>query len=79
MLKKLKRKLDVRLLACMWLIFIMNYLDRVCFVPSARCGGSSVSQSPGSGVPDAGLYPKLGVKTECVQRELFIALLSFFF
>lgn len=28
--KKLKRKLDVRLLACMWLIFILNYLDRVC-------------------------------------------------
>ena len=28
--KKLKRKLDMRLLACMWLIFILNYLDRVC-------------------------------------------------
>lgn len=29
--KKLKRKLDVRLLACIWLILILNYLDRVCF------------------------------------------------
>lgn len=27
--KNLKRKLDLRLLACVWLIFIMNYLDRV--------------------------------------------------
>jgi hypothetical protein len=27
--KSLKRKLDVRLLACFWLIFVMNYLDRV--------------------------------------------------
>jgi hypothetical protein len=27
--KKLKRKLDLRLLACTWLIFVMNYLDRV--------------------------------------------------
>ncbi|KAF3026504.1 hypothetical protein E8E14_013484 [Neopestalotiopsis sp. 37M] len=26
--KTLKRKLDVRLLACFWLIFVMNYLDR---------------------------------------------------
>lgn len=29
--KKLKRKLDLRLLACVWLIFVFNYLDRVCF------------------------------------------------
>lgn len=28
--KKLKRKLDIRLLAVMWLIFVLNYLDRVC-------------------------------------------------
>lgn len=28
--KKLKRKLDLRLLACVWLIFVLNYLDRVC-------------------------------------------------
>jgi hypothetical protein len=27
--KKLKKKLDTRLLACVWLIFVMNYLDRV--------------------------------------------------
>lgn len=27
--KKLKRKLDLRLLACVWVIFVMNYLDRV--------------------------------------------------
>lgn len=27
--KKLKRKLDIRLLACVWLIFVLNYLDRV--------------------------------------------------
>lgn len=27
--KKLKRKLDMRLLACVWLIFVLNYLDRV--------------------------------------------------
>jgi hypothetical protein len=27
--KSLKRKLDVRLLALLWLIFLMNYLDRV--------------------------------------------------
>lgn len=27
--KKLKRKMDLRLLACMWLIFVLNYLDRV--------------------------------------------------
>ncbi|KAK1449570.1 pantothenate transporter liz1 [Colletotrichum melonis] len=26
--KKLKRKLDKRLLACVWLIFVLNYLDR---------------------------------------------------
>ncbi|RMJ03677.1 hypothetical protein BHE90_014491 [Fusarium euwallaceae] len=26
--KKLKRKLDIRLLACVWLIFVLNYLDR---------------------------------------------------
>ncbi|KAJ0337656.1 hypothetical protein COL922a_006550 [Colletotrichum nupharicola] len=26
--KKLKKKLDLRLLACVWLIFILNYLDR---------------------------------------------------
>ncbi|KAF7547235.1 hypothetical protein G7Z17_g7870 [Cylindrodendrum hubeiense] len=26
--KKLKRKLDLRLLACVWLIFVLNYLDR---------------------------------------------------
>ncbi|KAI0013753.1 MFS general substrate transporter [Xylariaceae sp. FL0662B] len=26
--KKLKRKLDLRLLGCVWVIFIMNYLDR---------------------------------------------------
>lgn len=30
--KSLKRKLDVRLLAVLWLIFLMNYLDRVCHV-----------------------------------------------
>lgn len=28
--KKLKRKLDIRLLGVMWLIFVLNYLDRVC-------------------------------------------------
>lgn len=28
--KKIRRKLDIRLLACMWLIFVLNYLDRVC-------------------------------------------------
>lgn len=27
--KQLKRKLDLRLLACVWLIFVLNYLDRV--------------------------------------------------
>lgn len=27
--KSLKRKLDMRLLAAVWLIFVMNYLDRV--------------------------------------------------
>lgn len=27
--KSLKRKLDLRLLCCVWVIFIMNYLDRV--------------------------------------------------
>lgn len=27
--KKLKRKLDLRLLLCVWIIFVMNYLDRV--------------------------------------------------
>lgn len=27
--KRLKRKLDVRLLVCVWVIFVMNYLDRV--------------------------------------------------
>lgn len=27
--KSLKRKLDLRLLMCVWLIFVMNYLDRV--------------------------------------------------
>lgn len=27
--KRLKRKLDLRLLACVWLIFVLNYLDRV--------------------------------------------------
>ncbi|KAF4908471.1 putative transporter [Colletotrichum viniferum] len=26
--KKLKKKLDLRLLACVWLIFVLNYLDR---------------------------------------------------
>ncbi|KAF5005261.1 hypothetical protein FDECE_8247 [Fusarium decemcellulare] len=26
--KKVKRKLDIRLLACVWLIFVLNYLDR---------------------------------------------------
>ncbi|CAG8264862.1 unnamed protein product [Penicillium salamii] len=26
--KSLKRKLDIRLLACVWVIFVMNYLDR---------------------------------------------------
>ncbi|PLB44933.1 MFS general substrate transporter [Aspergillus steynii IBT 23096] len=26
--KRLKRKLDVRLLLCVWVIFVMNYLDR---------------------------------------------------
>lgn len=26
----LKRKLDMRLLACVWLMFILNFLDRVC-------------------------------------------------
>ncbi|OAA66556.1 MFS transporter [Niveomyces insectorum RCEF 264] len=26
--KRLKRKLDIRLLFCVWLIFVMNYLDR---------------------------------------------------
>lgn len=28
--KKLKRKLDFRLLTVVWIIFILNYLDRVC-------------------------------------------------
>jgi hypothetical protein len=27
--KRLKRKLDLRLLCCVWVIFVMNYLDRV--------------------------------------------------
>lgn len=27
--KSLKRKLDIRLLFCVWVIFVMNYLDRV--------------------------------------------------
>lgn len=27
--KRLKRKLDIRLLVCVWVIFVMNYLDRV--------------------------------------------------
>lgn len=30
--KKLTRKLDLRLLACVWVIFVMNYLDRVRLV-----------------------------------------------
>jgi hypothetical protein len=34
--KGLKRKLDTRLLACVWVIFVMNYLDRVCLPP--LCG-----------------------------------------
>lgn len=29
---KLKRKLDIRLLGTMWLIFVLNYLDRVCYI-----------------------------------------------
>lgn len=40
--KKLTRKLDLRLLACVWVIFVMNYLDRVrlmlCQTPlNLRC------------------------------------------
>lgn len=36
--KSLKRKLDIRLLACVWVIFVMNYLDRVCLPPpSGSC------------------------------------------
>lgn len=27
--KRLKKKLDMRLLLCVWIIFVMNYLDRV--------------------------------------------------
>ena len=27
--KKLKRKLDIRLMTMVWLIFVLNYLDRV--------------------------------------------------
>lgn len=27
--RKLKKKLDLRLLLCVWVIFVMNYLDRV--------------------------------------------------
>jgi hypothetical protein len=27
--KRLKRKLDLRLMLCIWIIFVMNYLDRV--------------------------------------------------
>lgn len=30
--KSLKRKLDIRLLFCVWVIFVMNYLDRVCYL-----------------------------------------------
>jgi hypothetical protein len=31
--RSLKWKLDVRLLACLWLMFILNFLDRVCLYP----------------------------------------------
>lgn len=34
--KRLKCKLDLRLLACVWLIFVLNYLDRVGFCSQAR-------------------------------------------
>lgn len=27
--KRLKRKLDLRLMLCVWIIFVMNYFDRV--------------------------------------------------
>jgi hypothetical protein len=30
--KSLKRKLDIRLLFCVWVIFVLNYLDRVCYL-----------------------------------------------
>ena len=32
--KKLKRKLDLRLATMVWLIFVLNYLDRVCLAPT---------------------------------------------
>jgi len=32
--KRLKRKLDLRLLLVVWIIFIMNYIDRVRFLTS---------------------------------------------
>lgn len=41
--KKLKRKLDVRLMTMVWLIFVLNYLDRVshsdhtCCLPNHIC------------------------------------------
>lgn len=28
--KRLKRKLDIRLMAAIWVIYVLNYLDRVC-------------------------------------------------
>jgi hypothetical protein len=35
--KELKRKLDIRLLACVWFIFILNYLDRVRSPSTTMC------------------------------------------
>ena len=32
--RKLKHKLDLRLLLCVWIIFVMNYLDRVSPPPT---------------------------------------------
>ncbi|KAJ5701432.1 MFS transporter [Penicillium malachiteum] len=40
--KSLKRKLDLRLLCCVWLIFIMNYLDRNN-ISAAKVAGISTS------------------------------------
>ncbi|KAJ6012643.1 hypothetical protein N7522_002998 [Penicillium canescens] len=40
--KTLKRKLDLRLLGCLWLIFVMNYLDRTN-IGAAKVAGIATS------------------------------------
>lgn len=40
--KSLKRKLDLRLTAMVWLIFVLNYLDRVCLQTSPEPWSNSI-------------------------------------